>query len=844
MAAVMHAVAAALVVAVGAPLAAHAQTCVPDTTPDWMASIALATSSAQVRPADCAHVGQSPPDFSWPDLSADARYEVNLHYPDGRSRTLEAPQNWINWDEVLPAGAYTWQVRAISASGSGLSRARRFTVAAGAVPFLVPGWSTLFNRAAAKARPRAVPDASTAQAMINQRQAELGQLVARVDSQLANPVQPEPTSTVKATIIAQAQDECTRTLEAALAWLVTLREAHYAEALRRVQNLAAWDPRGTTAYANVDQASLVIASTLSLAYDWLFQRLDTGQKSQLTASIRARGTDMYNDLIGGRARIAIHPYDSHGNVTLTTLGVMSTLLAGDLPEAEIWLRDALPLALNWLSPWGGEDGGFGNGTAYAQWTAGDSLIGWYALRWIVGIDVSQKAWSRNHGTYLAYFLPRGTPSGVFGDGAELDLPEVRGRFGRAYTLFAPTPLGRWYASQLAGGDATRLELLLAPPDTPGPAPFPDGTPDGLLLRSIGWAAMHSSLADPARVSIYFRSSPYGSYNHSHADQLGFVVNAGGRALAIDSGHYDDYDTPHWRQWYKQTRAHNAITFDGGQGQTVFEESGRLGPGAIIDYEQRPEYDIVTGDATKAYGGALSEARRSLAYLRPNLAVVYDRVVSDAPRRFEWNIHALNAMTVISSRAISIQNGSRSLCVDMLAGPAVQFTQTDLFTADPLNGKPRQWHGRFESTATLAAAEFVALLNVGCAPVAASASKSNGVWTVLAGEKTVTIAADGRVTVGATDTIRPAVSIVSPAPGAVVSGTISVTADASDNVGVVGVQFYYNGIAFDREATTPPYTATAFTNSVPNGSYTLSAMARDAAGNTAASAPVTVTVSNP
>src|SRR2546422_7530251 len=39
-----------------------------------------------------------------------------------------------------------------------------------------------------------------------------------------------------------------------------------------------------------------------------------------------------------------------------------------------------------------------------------------------------------------------------------------------------------------------------------------------------------------------------------------------------------------------------------------------------------------------------------------------------------------------------------------------------------------------------------------------------------------------------DATAPTVSITSPASGASVSGTISVTASASDNAGVVGVQF--------------------------------------------------------
>jgi hypothetical protein len=104
------------------------------------------------------------------------------------------------------------------------------------------------------------------------------------------------------------------------------------------------------------------------------------------------------------------------------------------------------------------------------------------------------------------------------------------------------------------------------------------------------------------------------------------------------------------------------------------------------YESRPDYTIVSGDATQAYGAALQEARRSLVYLRPNLVLVYDRLASDMPRQWEWNIHALNPMTVISDKKISIQNDPQRLCVDMLAGPTVQFAQTEVVQVAARDGE--------------------------------------------------------------------------------------------------------------------------------------------------------------
>ena len=94
-----------------------------------------------------------------------------------------------------------------------------------------------------------------------------------------------------------------------------------------------------------------------------------------------------------------------------------------------------------------------------------------------------------------------------------------------------------------------------------------------------------------------------------------------------------------------------------------------------------------------------------------------------------------------------------------------------------------------------------------------------------------------------DTIAPTVRITSPLQGATLKGMTTITASATDNVGVVGVQFQYNGINLGAEDTSAPYTVTAHTKSVPNGTFTLTAIARDAAGNRSTSAPITVSVRN-
>ncbi|MGC3999502.1 MAG: Ig-like domain-containing protein [Anaeromyxobacter sp.] len=93
-----------------------------------------------------------------------------------------------------------------------------------------------------------------------------------------------------------------------------------------------------------------------------------------------------------------------------------------------------------------------------------------------------------------------------------------------------------------------------------------------------------------------------------------------------------------------------------------------------------------------------------------------------------------------------------------------------------------------------------------------------------------------------DTTVPTVALSAPAAGATLTGAVAVTATASDNVGVTKVEFYA-GAALLGTATASPWTITWTTTGDANGTYSLTAKAYDAAGNSAVSAARSVTVSN-
>jgi len=96
--------------------------------------------------------------------------------------------------------------------------------------------------------------------------------------------------------------------------------------------------------------------------------------------------------------------------------------------------------------------------------------------------------------------------------------------------------------------------------------------------------------------------------------------------------------------------------------------------------------------------------------------------------------------------------------------------------------------------------------------------------------------------GAGDDLAPPTVTVAPAAGPV-GGALTATAEAADNVGVAGVQFFLDGAPLGDEDTAAPFAAAWDSRAFPDGPHTLTAQARDAAGNVAVSAPAAVTVDN-
>jgi thermitase len=92
-----------------------------------------------------------------------------------------------------------------------------------------------------------------------------------------------------------------------------------------------------------------------------------------------------------------------------------------------------------------------------------------------------------------------------------------------------------------------------------------------------------------------------------------------------------------------------------------------------------------------------------------------------------------------------------------------------------------------------------------------------------------------------DTTAPTVAITSPAHGATLSGSVSVSVAASDNVGVTRIELYIGGVLYGQSSSASA-TFTWNTSNAVDGTYTLEARAYDPANN-AASSSIRVNVKN-
>lgn len=682
-----------------------------------------------IRPAP-ARLGdqpQNPPSFTWaryPVYPKPAGYVLEVTSSTGVISRYNAPRNFYLPSKAFADGTYSWRVR--PNNNYDWSSPRNFTISSRSLKFEVPENSDLKLTVQKHGRSRQLPPTFMPYAywtdqMKANRSAALKALTTDVTNGLLLPTVSDTMwpqiSTLQGTALSTAIYNTrvsvyatTHQLEAAaLLYRITGDSRYLQEAKKRGDELVALDPNGNTGYQNSDSVHRAITLSLAKAIDYLWNSLALEQRTRWQAMVIQRADTIYTDLSSYDGRMDEYPYDSHGAVALGYLALISTLVLDDnVPAANAWFDFSVRAYYNAVFVWSGAEGGYAPGTPYGLYEAAASLQVWGPLKEATGVNLYDKPWAIGFSRMFAHFLPPGTPGFVFGDQHEL---KIDFSVLKSFTSRVQTPDAAWYSNQLTGGEDPLIQLASEYPLPASKVAAPAPPPNSALYPSIGWVAMHSDIKNPLRTSVYFKSSPYGSYNHSHGDQNTLVVDSGGRRLLSEAGYQDYYYSPLSVDWYRQTKAHNGITYDGGIGQATVGKDNIIRNGSITAFATTTALDYAEGDATPAYAGQLTSAIRKVWYLRnSNAVVVLDKLVSPTARKFEWNLHAPTAIAMESSKAVKITNIDSTLCISSLPADAEQFVR---ITAPANPYSKTEDHGAFVKTAASTSAEFLVVLDVGC-----------------------------------------------------------------------------------------------------------------------------------
>jgi hypothetical protein len=676
--------------------------------------------------------------------------------------------------QKLDPGAYEWQVVYLDAKSApaGVSKTRRFTIPQDAPVLLMPDVATLKMRLAGL-RPRMF--------LAGNRLRQLQEAVSKgtvpsferlkqaADGALGEPSYPEPeperpgvdSSVEWNRIFANGKAGSAHAARTALAYKITGEPKYLDGARHWLLTLAGWDPKGITSHnlrfahgRGNDEASMPMLERMSLAWDWIGDKLTLEERRKVLDSMTERGNQVLRTL--EKEDFLSHPFNNHSGRAIAFLGPAGLAFLGDIPEAEKWLDYVLRAELTSYPSYGSDEGGWAQGLSYWSFYIYSHANFAQALRQISDTDLLQRPFFRNTGYFGLYFLPPYAPRGGFGDGAYHPPNESGGILVDTLADAHCDAVLKWQARGVAAMGETNqtkwrewfaedLYETLKAADASTLQPEPPAKLDGSkYLTDIGWVAMHSALGDAANdVWALFKSSSRGSYSHSHADQNSFQLYAYGRALAIDAGYYPAYGSPHDNLFTRQTRAHNGILVNGrGQPSHTWEASGD-----IREYKREGIVTLVRAEAGQAYNYPQTSMtlrqwkkhlkepvppmepkaetiERTLAFVasksRPVL-VIHDYLRTASETGFDWLLHALSRMeTNGGNGAIQVRDGDARLAVRLVATVPYEFSQTDGFPIAPeratntayiLVDKPfvNQWHLKATTAKPAREMKFLAVM---------------------------------------------------------------------------------------------------------------------------------------
>jgi hypothetical protein len=494
----------------------------------------------------------------------------------------------------------------------------------------------------------------------------------------------------------------------ALAYLVSGEEAYARAACQRLASISRWDPEGASFLGHNDEAHMSVIWHGANACDWVWDQFTDEERTVVIDQYRRRGEITFEHM-HDLGCYGIARFDSHAGREIVFLAHIAMVFHEHIPAAGRWLEWLRPVLCGVWPIWAGDDGAWSEGPSYGL--AYITIMTMFAssCKRATGIDLYRRPFWGNHARWRQWCLPPYAEWMGFGDHSErwasgwhsnADLVDLIGRETDTDEFNAYVAAFRREAEQLDTPAERQMpgvnaQLFLAPPP---PAAQPAAS-TSTVLRTFpvaGWAALRTHLEDPARdIAFIFRSSRFGSYSHSHANNNDFILHVGGRVLAMPSGYYSGYGSDHHAHWVWHTKSHNCLTLsDAPQLMRSHDSTG------AIDHPFENEHlAYFRGTADASYADRATRCRRHVLYLKEHTCILLiDEFVAQPGivSALQWNIHSWNQFAIDKEqRSFLLERDESSLETHFLYHHNAFFSQSEGWDPPPMKEKENsQWHQQY------------------------------------------------------------------------------------------------------------------------------------------------------
>ncbi len=477
------------------------------------------------------------------------------------------------------------------------------------------------------------------------------------------------------------------------AYLLTKERSYYDKILAYGRGMLNQDTGDAVLFKSNFQSAYIV-NALSVVYDACQADLTDTEKTQIETIILRAVLYYYNFYRGNMENWF---FDEHTwQITLRSMLEGAFMICQKYPEAmtaleyfyELWTSRAPSNGFN-------RDGAWFNGAGYFETNQYTLYYVPMLLSHLTGTDFLKHPWYQNAGKALIYSWLPGSKATSFGDFNRGDIP-YRSRVG--FADFLARELGDanavWYVQECqrtypSGSDNdyslfSNLDLRLYR-ISQGDAPYEIGgttdieMDDFIWYKDCGEGVAFSNMGDRSKnLSLAFRSSPYGSGNHTHSDQNSFKLFYKGENVYMNAGYYQNYKDAHAILQYRNTRGHNTVMVN-----NIGQPFTTRAYGNITRALNGDNLAYFAGDASQAYCGetentywikcfaeaGLSQTaqygfgdnplncyKRQIFMLRPNKVVIYDELGADEPATWQWLLHSPVEFHVAGNKVTTIYEG--------------------------------------------------------------------------------------------------------------------------------------------------------------------------------------------